>query len=167
MEFSEVGSVITPEGDVEKIVAPDGVLWESDSGGGGGGNTGTAYTGSTTASGLTYLRCIPGELDGASDPDENLGQGTKFDCNIENITATLNEAREDANVVSKIQNGVVTYYDVTLAEYVTTTFELVPYQHPGTGYIQGIELRVTTEAEDSSAVLFDGTYTWSFTETAK
>lgn len=168
MRFSEVTSITVPEGGVTKITAPNGVLWESaNSGGGTGGGTSKTYSGSTVANGVTTLECIATELNGASDPAENLGHGINFDCNIGYITATLVGTNEEDNVVSKIQNGVVTYYDVTIADYVTTTYEVDPYQHPGTGYITGIRLRVAKEAEDSTWVKFSGTYNWSFTESAK
>ena len=165
MKFSDVTSISVPEGAVTKITAPDGVLWQV----GGGGDTPTvnSYSGSTAASGLTYLRCQPSELNGSSDGEENLGQGTHFDCDIINITATRSGTNTGANVISKIQNGVVTYYDFDLGDYAETTYTLEPYQHPGTSYIVGIELRVSAVGDNSEPILFDGTYAWSFSERAK
>lgn len=169
MKFSEVTSITVPEGNVTKITAPNGVLWQSSSGGGDGGGGGGGvetytYSGSTTVSGLTYLRCQAAELNGSSSGSENLGQGSRFDCEIINISAMRNGTNETGNIVSKIQNGVVTYYDDSLGEDATTTYKLAPYQHPGTGYIIGIELRIDAYGDDGEPVIFDGTYTWSFSE---
>lgn len=158
MDFSTVTKIVIPEGEVTKIMSGSTILWQKSS----GGVTDYSYSGSTVADELTYLRCHVSELNGSSDSGENLGFSDDFNGEIVDITATRIGTDTSANIISKIENGVVTYYDYDLGDYAETTYRMLPYNHAGSGYIIGIELHVRGYGGDSEPILFDGTYNWSF-----